>query len=278
MMDRMGTPESVRPDPGNLDSLTAGQTSRKSRNSMQDRYAGDIGDYGKIALLKALQAQGLSIGVNWYKTNALENEKNPDGSYKQDDGKYAIPEKYWSCDQTLAKKLLDIFHSKNRSISALEEADLIPRAIYYNEPVTVNNRGIWHKTALEKLRYADIVFLDPDNGMLIKSVGKGSIRSVKYTFYEEVHDYINQSHSVLIYNHRSRKPEEKYFHEICERLQCHTDIASDCILKITFPKFSVRDYLAIPVSEEHSKKIQQAFADMEQGIWGELGVCRIPKY
>jgi len=33
---------------------------------MQDRYAGDIGDYGKIALLKALQTQGLSIGVNWY--------------------------------------------------------------------------------------------------------------------------------------------------------------------------------------------------------------------
>ena len=59
---------------------------------MQDRYAGDIGDYGKIALLKALQVQGLSIGVNWYKTEALAVEKKADGSFKQEDGKYLIPE------------------------------------------------------------------------------------------------------------------------------------------------------------------------------------------
>ncbi len=245
---------------------------------MQDRYAGDIGDYGKIALLKTLQAQELSVGVNWYKTDAPEFEKNPDGFYKQNDGKYAIPEKYRCCDKALAEKLLDIYHSNNRSIRALEEADLIPGAIYYNKPITVSNRTAWHKTALERLRPAKIVFLDPDNGMLVRSVGKGSFRSVKYTFYEEVRDYINQSQSVLIYNHRSRKSEEKYFREICERLQDHTGIATDCILKITFPKYSVRDYLAVPVSQGHSKMIRQAFADMEQGIWGELGVCRIPKY
>lgn len=61
---------------------------------MQDRYAGDIGGFGKIALLKALQTQGISVGVNWYKTDAPESEKNSDGSYKQDDGKYAVPDKY----------------------------------------------------------------------------------------------------------------------------------------------------------------------------------------
>ena len=244
---------------------------------MQDRYAGDIGDYGKIALLKALQAQGLIVGVNWYKTSTPKTEKNPDGSYKQDDGKYPILDKYRRCDQTLAEKLLDIFYGDNKSISALEEAGFIPGAIYYNETVTVNNRPAWHKKALERLRPADIVFVDPDNGMLVKSVGKGSMRSVKYTFYKEVYDYINQGQSVLIYNHRSRKPEEKYFHEICEKLQSYTGIAANSILKITFPRCSVRDYLAVPVSEEHSKMIRQAFENMEKGIWGELGICRIPK-
>lgn len=34
---------------------------------MQDRYAGDIGDFGKFGLLKALLAEGFSLGVNWYK-------------------------------------------------------------------------------------------------------------------------------------------------------------------------------------------------------------------
>lgn len=30
---------------------------------MQDRYAGDIGDYGKFGLLKALQAEGFRLGI-----------------------------------------------------------------------------------------------------------------------------------------------------------------------------------------------------------------------
>ncbi len=57
---------------------------------MQDRYAGDVGDYGKIGLLKCLQAHGFTIGVNWYRVLELDVEKK-DGSFKQDDGKYLIP-------------------------------------------------------------------------------------------------------------------------------------------------------------------------------------------
>lgn len=244
---------------------------------MQDRYAGDIGDYGKIALLKALQDQGLSIGVNWYKAEALEAEKKADGTFKQEDGKYLIPEELRQCDKTLAERLLNISCGSDRSIHALEKAKLIPEAVYYNESVTVSQRTEWHLRALEKLKSADIVFVDPDNGMLVKSVGKKSARSVKYTFYEEVRDYVLQGQSVLIYNHRCRKSEEKYFQDICGKLQEHTGIDADNVLKITFPKCSVRDYLAVPASKDHAKKIRDAFEIMEQGIWGRLGVCRIPK-
>ena len=42
---------------------------------MQDRYAGDIGDYGKIGLLKCLQGHGFDIGVNWYRVPVLDVEK-----------------------------------------------------------------------------------------------------------------------------------------------------------------------------------------------------------
>ena len=45
---------------------------------MQDRYAGDIGDFGKIALLRSLKEQGFNIGVNWYKTEPLHTEKETD--------------------------------------------------------------------------------------------------------------------------------------------------------------------------------------------------------
>ncbi len=244
---------------------------------MQDRYAGDIGDYGKMALLRALCEEGLKVGVNWYKVDPLDAEKNEDGTYKQNDGKHFIPENLRKCDTVLADALLTISKSDRRSIEALENADLIPDAVYYSEPVTMENREYWHRKALEQLNGADIVFLDPDNGLLVKSVGKKSARSIKYAFYEEVRDYVDNGKSVLVYNHRCRKKEEIYFHEICCKLRKCSLIPEDSILKITFPKRSVRDYFAIPVSEEHAVKIRSAFSDMAFGIWGELGVCRLPE-
>ena len=165
---------------------------------MQDRYAGDIGDYGKIGLLKALQTQGLSVGVNWYRVEPMDTEKKADGTYKQEDGKYLIPEYLQVCDTPLAEQLTKIAKSNNRSIKSLERGDFIPDARYYSEPITVAGRYEWHKRALDLLRGLDIVFMDPDNGMLVKSVGKRSAKSIKYAFYEEVADYIGQKQSVLI--------------------------------------------------------------------------------
>ena len=244
---------------------------------MQDRYAGDIGDYGKIGLLKALQAQGLSIGVNWYLVEPMDTERKVDGTYKQEDGKYLIPEKLQVCDTLLAEKLTKIAKSDHRSIRSLEQGNFILNARYYSEPVSVAGREEWHKKALDLLNGLDIVFVDPDNGMLVKSVGKRSAKSIKYTFYEEVADYIGQKQSVLIYNHRSRKQEDAYFRELSEKLGEITGVPESRILKITFPKCSVRDYLAVPASDVHRENIKAAFVSMDQGIWGKTGMCRMPR-
>ena len=54
-------------------------------------------------------------------------------------------------------------------------------------------------------------------------------------------------------------------------------VSESAILKITFPKCSVRDYLAVPASEEHSRIIKETFTAMEESIWGKKGMCRIPR-
>lgn len=245
---------------------------------MQDRYAGDIGDYGKIALLRELQTQGLSVAINWYRTEPLKTEKKADGTYKQDDGKYLIPEKLKVCDKDLADRLTWIAQGENRSVLEIERAGLIPGAVYFHECVTTENRSEWHSRALDALKGFDLVFLDPDNGMLVPSVGRKSARRVKYVLYEEVWDYVQRGQSVLIYNHRSRKPEERYFQELCSKLQDASGVLDSKILKITFPRCSVRDYLALPASGDHRRKIEAAFLSMEQGIWREMGMCRRPRY
>ena len=86
---------------------------------MQDRYAGDIGDYGKFSLLSELAKQGLSIGINWYKTEPLATERNNDGGYID------IPQSLRKCNPALADKLSVISKREDRSIQALEKSQLL---------------------------------------------------------------------------------------------------------------------------------------------------------
>ena len=241
---------------------------------MQDRYAGDIGDYGKIGLLKCLQAHGFTIGVNWYRISTPENEKNADGTFKQKDGKHLIPDSLRVCDPSLADTLTKIAKSSNRSVMAIQEEKLVPNAVYYDEYLTLEGRLEWHKKAMKMFENVELVFMDPDNGLLIKSVGKRSARSIKYVFYEEVKDYIKSGKSVLVYNHRCRKPESKYFNDIEDRLQENVKVDKEAIQWITFPKGTIRDYFAIPVCRKHYDLFHDAFVEMMNSKWGQLGVCR----
>jgi len=244
---------------------------------MQDRYAGDIGDFGKFSLLKELSRQGFSIGINWYKTDTLDSEKKPDGRVKQNDGGYTeIPENLKDCDISLAETLSAIAECNDRSIYKLEEAHLLQNAVYYSEAVSVDEREDWHRQAMIffKDNHSDLVFLDPDNGLLASSVKKHQPRSVKYAFYEEVQDYIKQGKSVLVYNHRNRKPELQYFSEIESRLR--EALTNPKIFEITFPRFSIRDYFAIPALPVHSEKIEAAFSNMLSGKWTDSKMCQKP--
>ena len=245
---------------------------------MQDRYAGDIGDFGKIALLQALQSQGLTIGINWYRVHPLASEKQPDGSFKAQDGKYCvIPSDLQKGHEHLAAALHGMVERNERSVDALEKEALVPGAVYDHEWLTVANREKWHQKALDILKPVDLVFLDPDNGLLVKSVGKKSARSVKYTFYKEVKDYISRGQSVLIYNHRCRKPEEVYFRDIHENLVNCVGVQQKDILSITFRRYTIRDYFAISACDNHREKILNAFLSLKNSLWGEQGFCRVHK-
>ena len=91
---------------------------------MQNRYTGDIGDFGKLGLLRVLQAAGFSIGVNWYLT--------PDENHNQD-GKHTNYDDLRSCDESLWRELKQIVDS-DRNVAALQ-TDRIQKATFYPEPL-----------------------------------------------------------------------------------------------------------------------------------------------
>lgn len=235
---------------------------------MQDRYAGDIGDYGKFAMLRALASRGLAVGVNWYRI------ETPPQELSINDGGKLIPDRLFPCDPELAHALRAISLSPERSVRELEEAELIPGASYYSVTTPVEERRKWHDDALSELAKAEVVFLDPDNGLLVKSVGRGSARSPKYTFYDEVADYVARGQSVIVYNHRSRQKPEAYFDEKLKGLVAAAPQA-DGITVITFPKGSVRDYFAIGATPAYAAMIQDVFDGLVKGPWGKAGMCRL---
>ena len=48
------------------------------RLNMKNQYVGDVGDFGKYAMLRVFAEAGVRIGVNWYLT---ENDGSNDGKY-----------------------------------------------------------------------------------------------------------------------------------------------------------------------------------------------------
>lgn len=244
---------------------------------MQDRYAGDMGDFGKLGLLSFLILEGFHIGVNWYKTAPPKSELNENGTFVREDGKHRIKPEYFPCDTALAEGLLHISQDKDRSIAMIQNAALLKESMieYFDAPISVEQRAAWHACALQKLGKCDLVFLDPDNGLLVKSVGKQSAKSVKYVFEEELDDYLCRGTSVVWYSHRQRKPEERYFSEILSRLQTRDAIHGKKVCAITFPKGSVRDFFLIAANEEHALRMEKAIVNMEQSLWGKMKLCRI---
>ena len=248
---------------------------------MQDRYAGDIGDFGKFGLLKALLAEGLSLGVNWYKAEPPESERDRDtGTFLHEDGKHKINPKYFVCDEPLAGALRKISESDVRSIARLEQAALMDpsKTVYYHEMVPVVGRRQWHNKALETLTSCEVVFLDPDNGLSVKSVGKESAKSVKFVWDEELCDYLRRGQSVVLYNHRPRKKPEIFFPAFKERLFGMEGISNKSVSVLTCPKGTVRDYFLIAANAEHAIRISSALCKMVSGPWGKMGLCRIEKF
>lgn len=220
------------------------------------------------------------MGVNWYKAEPLESERDKDtGTFLHEDGKHKINPKYFVCDEPLARALREISESDVRSIARLEQAVLLDpsKTVYYRDVVTVARRRQWHNNALETLAPCEIVFLDPDNGLSVKSVGKGSAKSVKYVWEEELSDYLRRGQSVVLYNHRPRKKPEIFFPEFKERLLGIEGVSNKHISVLTCPKGTVRDYFLIAAHAKHAGQISSALCRMAGGLWGKKGLCRIEK-
>lgn len=134
---------------------------------MQDRYAGDIGDYVKLGLLRALSPKR-KLGVAWY--------LHPDQAHNSDGRHIAYlddPVRWRKFDPILFDALKRVVRS-NRSIASIERSGVVP-ARFHRSPV-VRSQGCghthesfrlaWFQELMTTLSGCDTVFADPDNGLV----------------------------------------------------------------------------------------------------------------
>ena len=152
---------------------------------MQNRYVGDIGDYVKLAILRALcQGGQRRLGVAWWLFP--DEHHKPDGRHRE---YLKRPDEWKQFDPCLFKALLRIEKEKTRNVRALEDAALLPNAVFADGPIPCGERPFklrplkraeWLERIKTQLKDCDLVFLDPDNGLETPSHARHHAAGPKY--------------------------------------------------------------------------------------------------
>lgn len=256
---------------------------------MQDRYAGDVGDFGKFGLLRHLcgitatkTTPSLKPGVIWYRV--ADETHNADGrhiSYLERNPRNH--QRFRACDDVVYDALEKlVFQDNDRSIAALERAALLPKAAYfrddvcYGSPQITGPREDWFKGALEKTACCDLVFVDPDNGICGESVPETHRRSCKYVLLREIRLLIERKlqpkPTVVIYQHMDQtkgSAREKTEQQL-ETLRKDLPLL-DLPFGILYHRGTTRAFLVLPTPEDRLTLIKRTEELIQKwnNAWGK---------
>lgn len=187
---------------------------------MKDQYFGDINDYRKYGLLRAIiRSSRLRLLVAWMLT---PDDGSTDGkfvSYLESPGKWSRH------DPVLFQKIKGFLaHDQKRRVSLIENSGLLIRAKYYSThvPDTASARYLWFNSLVQLAQGSDFVFLDPDNGLEVKSKQYGRKNSSKYLYWREVTELWASGKSLLIYQHFIFEKRPNFIQRMLKDLRRHT--------------------------------------------------------
>ena len=235
---------------------------------MKDQYTGDINDYRKYGLLRVLQeVTGLRLGINWLKT---PDDVRTDGEFRT---YLNQPQKFKKYDPLLFDQLQSSIKTKrDRKIENIIKTGILGDALSFVSivPDGVNGRQEHLQSGMEYLHNADIIFFDPDNGVEVKSVPYGRKNSSKYIYLNELAEYYQRGHSLLIYQHFPRAKREIFIKDMVSefraRLNCQTVLSKSSAHVVFFlighkkhalPYVKIKETLEKRWNDQFNTKIHQ---------------------
>jgi hypothetical protein len=183
---------------------------------VQDRYAGDVGDFLTLGLLRILiDRSDLRLGIVWYRVpDETHNHDGKHVSYLDADN--AIGRHLRSLDPDLHERLGDIVRSGRRSVAAIERSAALPSGtVTFDDHVDLcrgtaaerlASRRAWVDRAVTATEGCDVVFADPDNGVRPTDhpTPRHRAKADKYAYLDELAPFADRGQSVIIYQHADR--------------------------------------------------------------------------
>lgn len=212
---------------------------------MKNQYFGDINDYRKYGLLRSiLSASELKLLVAWMLT---PDDGSTDGkftSYLENEGKWSMydPELFHQLKQLL-------IGNQNREVGFIEKTGLLQGAEYFSVEVPdfALGRRDWLGQLSSVAKESDLVFLDPDNGLEVKSKPYGRKNSSKFLYWREVEALWLEGKSLLIYQHFIREKRVDYIQRMLVALK---EAAPDSLVE-AFSTSNVLFLMALQPAHHH---------------------------
>ena len=232
---------------------------------MKNQCVAEVGDYGKYSLLRAFLDAGVIVGVNWYLT---EDDKSNDGkftSYLQDGGMRIYQPEIFDILKAISRK-------KRKSVIDIQKSGILPGAVFYDKKIDVTGtpkeriqkRCQWFEGSKDVLKEAELIFMDPDNG-LMKTRKVSRKGAEKYIMPEEVARYFSEGHDVVYYCHKGRRTKEAWDSYLSIMFNRIPD-AKPAVL--TYHKGTQRSYVFL-IHDESFRKYRKIIDVFESG-WPRL--------
>ncbi|MBU2602243.1 MAG: hypothetical protein KKA32_08765 [Actinobacteria bacterium] len=175
---------------------------------MKNQYFGDVNDYRKYGLLRALQAPAcLSLSVGWMLT---PDDGSIDGRFRR---YLREPGNWRHHDPLLFDHLSSVLTAGDAPcVAMVEQAAVLPETHFFSDIVPDDRLGRerWSERLVDSSDGADLVFLDPDNGFEVPSKPVGRKGSNKYVLWSAVERLWEAGSSVLVYQHYCREPRRPF--------------------------------------------------------------------
>ena len=249
---------------------------------MQNRYVGDIGDFGKYGLLRSISGvldpatdQQFRLGIAWYLFP--DESHTADGKftdYLKDKGDNH--QKFRACDPILYDALRRLVAAGERNVAAVRQSEVLPVGTAYFEsslsyaPNATRasrqaTRENWLTGALEATAEADVVFIDPDNG-ISETANPWSKNGPKFVFFDDLHRFAGRGQSLVIYHHLGRQGKhEQQVERWSQSLRNHLG-STITVWSLRYRRGSARVFFVIPY-ERHETLLENGIRGFLDSPW-----------